>query len=100
MKARHTLTLAVGAALALGVPVAQATHFDDLNTSAGKKTQSAALSAASLRALRAEYQALVRYYKTHGATSIGPGTLGPAYMGNGVYPDDRLTGVRGPEPVG
>jgi len=78
MTTRHSiLTLAVGAFLAVGPPVAQA-HLvsDDSVTS-----HSSAASAQALKALNMRWQAIAKYYRSE-------------HPSQGLRPDDRA-GARG-----
>ena len=95
MKTRHSiLTLAVGASLALGVPIAQATNQLGEGAGAAGAKSSSEMSAATLKALRAEYQHIVNSYKQQRAHRT-PATLADFWQMHGpggVAPGDRVRG--------
>ena len=95
MKTRQSiLTLAVGASLALGVPIAQATNQLGEGAGSASAKSSSEMSAATLKALRAEYQHIVNSYKKLRVHRTSP-TLADFWQMHGpggVAPGDRVGG--------
>jgi hypothetical protein len=95
MKTRHSIrTPAVATTLALAstaeAPIVQGGRLRPAHV-----PPSTHYSAAALRVMSFHYQALVNYYRVHGATGSGPGTLGPSAPAKALRPDDRSGGVWG-----